>query len=157
MAMFASTDDHKAGNEDVVAATSPWVTKKQPKKCRDPVFAVLLYANVAAIVGVYAKYGTNIIVDDSAAAQDDALVNTDFTPIIYTASALAGFSLVLSAIFMQILMMIPGILIKAALFFNIALCAVAAAVSSYRGWVGQHLYALNSNAFMPNFHIHCIT
>jgi len=133
--MFASAYDHKA--DDAVAvqdSNSPWVTKKQPKKCRDPIFAVLLYANVAAIIGVYAKYGTNILVDDADAAEaDDALVNTDFTPIIYTAGALAGFSLVLSAIFMNILMCIPGFLIKAALFFNIGLCAVAVAVAFYYG------------------------
>jgi hypothetical protein len=146
--MFASAYDHNGG-DDVVDSNSPWVTKKQPKKCRDPIFAVLLYANVAAIVGVYIKYGQNIIVDDTAdAAADDQLVNTDFTPIIYTAGALAGFSLVLSAVFMQILMMIPGILIKAALFFNIALCAVAAAAGFYYGGLVLGIIALVFLALM---------
>jgi|AntRauTorckE5430_2_1112549.scaffolds.fasta_scaffold15675_1 hypothetical protein len=116
-------------NSDFVSDSSPWVTKKQPRKCRDPVFAVLLYANLAAIIGVYIKYGQNITTDETADATDDQLEDTDYTPIVYTAAALAGFSAVFSAILMQVLMCIPGFLIKAALFFNIGLAAVAAAVS----------------------------
>eukprot|EP00979_Chaetoceros_neogracilis_P015669 scaffold6349_cov232-Chaetoceros_neogracile.AAC.5 len=120
-------------NSDFVSDSSPWVTKKQPRKCRDPVFAVLLYANLAAIIGVYIKYGQNITTDETAEATDDQLEDTDYTPIVYTAAALAGFSAVFSAILMQVLMCIPGFLIKAALFFNIGLAAVAAAAGFYYG------------------------
>lgn len=118
---------------DVVDDSSPWITKKQPRKCRDPVFAVLLYANVAAIVGVFIKYGQNLAVDTTAAATDDNLEDNDYTAFVYTAAALAGFSAIFSATLMQVLMCVPGFLIKAAIFFTIGLAAVIAAAGFYYG------------------------
>ena len=137
---------------DVVDDSSPWITKKQPRKCRDPVFAVLLYANVAAIVGVFIKYGQNLAVDTTAAATDDNLEDNDYTAFVYTAAALAGFSAIFSATLMQVLMCVPGFLIKAAIFFTIGLAAVIAAVS-----LSNHLlYSLFIATQTPHIASYCV-
>jgi len=131
----ASPYDHStnAGYQE-----NPFLVKKQPTKCRDPVFAVLLYANVAAIIGVFIKFGTNPFADTAEQQQQQQqnngeIVENDYTGVIYSSIATAGFAAVLSAIMLQILMCIPGILIKVALLFNVALAGLAAAAGFLTG------------------------
>ena len=123
----ASPYDHGGNNED-----NPFLVKKQPTKCRDPLFAVLLYVNVAAIIGVYIRFGPSVFSDEAADNQESEVEN-DYTGIIYTAIASVDFASVLSGITLQVLMCSPGFLIKAALFFNIGLAAVAAAAGFVYG------------------------
>jgi len=54
--MFASTDNHETVQGVV---SNPFEVKKQPNKCRDPLFAVLFYVNLAVIIGIAAIYGAN--------------------------------------------------------------------------------------------------
>lgn len=143
----ASPYDHSSsygastGNAAGFNQENPFLVKKQPTKCRDPVFAILLYANVAAIIGVFIKYGTNPFADTADQQQQqegqqnngDVVVENDYTGVIYSSIATAGFAAVLSAIMLQILMCIPGILIKVALIFNVALAGLAAAAGFLTG------------------------
>jgi len=147
--MFAKTNDDAYGGtqaynpdqqNDATGDDNPFLIKKQPTKCRDPVFAVLLYANVAAMIGISIKYGGALIATatadadaDAAAAGGETTAATDYTGIINIALATAGFATVLSAATMQLLMCIPGILIKVALLFNAVLVLIIAAVSLYYG------------------------
>eukprot|EP00557_Chaetoceros_sp_GSL56_P002192 CAMPEP_0176500768 /NCGR_PEP_ID=MMETSP0200_2-20121128/13771_1 /TAXON_ID=947934 /ORGANISM="Chaetoceros sp., Strain GSL56" /LENGTH=517 /DNA_ID=CAMNT_0017899545 /DNA_START=166 /DNA_END=1719 /DNA_ORIENTATION=- len=113
---------------------NPFLIKKQPTKCRDPIFAVLLYANVAAILGVFLKYGTPVDqqqqqdADFLSEGADSTTLENDYMGLIYSSIATAGFAAVLSAIVLQILMCIPGVLIKVALVFNVILAGIAALV-----------------------------
>lgn len=136
--VHASPYDHSTSN----AATqdqNPFLVKKQPTKCRDPVFAVLLYANVAAIIGVFIKYGTNPLATTADQQQDqqqnngEVVVENDYTGVIYSSIATAGFAAVLSAIMLQVLMCIPGTLIKVALLFNVVLAGLAAVAGFLSG------------------------
>lgn len=124
--------------------SNPFLVKKQPTRCRDPLFAVLFYANVAAIVGVTIRYSDDVMKalrSDSSANDADANMNgadteeDDYSGIIYTAIVTAAIASALSAATMQVMICIPGILIKAALFFNVALSAAAAALGFIYGGV----------------------
>mmetsp|Transcript_7580 Transcript_7580/g.11086 ORF Transcript_7580/g.11086 Transcript_7580/m.11086 type:complete len:500 (-) Transcript_7580:1202-2701(-) len=106
---------------------NPFLVKKQPTKCNDPLFAVLLYVNVAAIIGVTIAYGTNPFtqVDDANNDADSGIaISANYSAIIKIAIATASFASVLSGIALQIMMCIPGILIKAALLFNVLASAL---------------------------------
>jgi hypothetical protein len=123
--------------------SNPFLVKKQPTRCRDPLFAVLLLVNVAAIVGVTIRYSGDVIksfTEDDADADANADADADaekidYTGIIYTAIATAAIASGLSAVTMQVMICIPGILIKAALFFNIGLSLVMAALGFLYGGI----------------------
>jgi hypothetical protein len=124
-------------NDTTNTTSSVYDTKKQPKRCRDPIFAFLFYANIAAIVGVAIKFGSNPFTTTSTPADDnvDAYQQT-YTSLIYTALGTGGFSIVLSFLLSQVMMCIPTIMIKVALFFNLALTGTAAAFGFIWGnWV----------------------
>jgi hypothetical protein len=103
--------------------------KKQPKKCRDPIFAALLYANVIAIAGLAIAYGSNPFSapEEDNDPNDDAEVFVDYTGFLYSALASGGAGIVVSAFALQILMCIPGMLIKCAIFFQIGLAVATTA------------------------------
>lgn len=127
----ASPYDHTATVED---QSNPFLVKKQPTRCRDPVFAVLFIANVAAMVGVFIKYGTNPLNNVEAEQDgDDGQIELGEEGIIYTAATAAGISAAFSAVMMQVLMCIPGFLIKFALLFNVVLAGLGMAFSFYSG------------------------
>lgn len=139
--MFASTDNHKTNDRFDAAVENPFEVKKQPTRCRDPLFAVLFYANIAAIVVVASLYGSNpFTVQDNANVNGGATV--DYTPFFYVAGISGGVGLVFSALALQVLMCIPGILIKAALLLNVVLSLVAAAVAFYYNSTGMAIFAL---------------
>lgn len=115
--------------------TNPFLIKKQPTKCRDPIFAVLLYANVATILGLFLKYGTDPLTDSTTSTTEQqqdtttegtTTMDNNYLGLIYSSIATAAFAAVLSAIVLQILMCIPGVLIKVALIFNVILAGIAA-------------------------------
>jgi len=146
---YGNTTAAYADAEPVVVSadngeSNPFLVKKQPTRCRDPLFAVLFLVNVAAIVGVTIKYSGDVIksftsaVDADADADANADANAeevDYTGLIYTAIATAAIATGLSAVTMQVMICIPGILIKAALFFNIILSGVVAALGFLYGGV----------------------
>jgi len=118
---------------DVTSSDNPFIIKKQPKQCRDPLFAVLLYANVAAIIAVFFKYGLPALNDvmnaeDAQADEtvDEDAIDIDAAAIVKVAIGTAAVATVLSGVTMQILMCIPGILIKAAVIFNVIVSLMVA-------------------------------
>lgn len=146
--MFASTDNH-TGTGGSAVVSNPFEVKKQPTQCRDPIFAVLFYANIAAIVGLAIAYGKNPFTttggNDAGAANnqtDDKFANLDYTPFLYLAGIAGGVGLVLSCLGLQVLMCIPGFLIKASLFFNIALAGISAAAAFYYGQTALGIVSL---------------
>ena len=133
--MFASTDDNKTGD-------NPFEVKKQPNKCRDPLFAVLFYVNLGIITGIAGTLGRKAFEDaitDADANTDDANTNSataSIAPFVQVAGIAGAIGLVLSCVALQVLMMIPGILIKVALIGNIILCALGCAVCFMYGLIG---------------------
>ena len=133
--MYAQT-----GNPNTLGVVeNPFEVKKQPTQCRDPIFAVLFYANIAAIVGVAIAFGQNpfTLTNDSTGNStqtntnntDDATTDLDYTPFFYVTAIAGGVGVVLSCIALQVLMCIPESLIKVALIGQIALCGAVAAAS----------------------------
>jgi hypothetical protein len=130
--MFAAKPDSDFAVATAVGDNPNWTqvnsleAKKQPTRCRDPLFAVLLYANIAAIVGVAIKYGANPFTAENPVndVDDDTNIDLDYTGVLYTCLSLAGFAVVFSAIMLQIMVCIPGILIKIALLFNVGTCNI---------------------------------
>lgn len=138
--MFATTDENKVENNVFEA-------KKQPNKCRDPLFAVLFYVNLVAITGIAATLGTSALDDvtnqDDIAVDDGSSTETpSISPFVTVAVYSGGLGLVLSCAALQILMMIPGILIKVALIGNIVLCGLAALAALFYGIIGVAVIAL---------------
>lgn len=138
--MFAAKADNDVVVGTAVSSNANWSQvhsldeKKQPTRCRDPLFAVLLYANVAAIIGIAIKFGSNPFTAEVDA--DDASTSTenfDYTGVLYTCASLAGFAVVCSAFMLQVMVCIPGLLIKIALLFNVVLSGIAAAFGFYSG------------------------
>ena len=135
--MFSAQPDKHGSNfnDPSAVVSSPFEEKKQPTSCRDPLFAVLFYANLAAIIGVAAAFGANPFSQNNDNQQENNNNNNgeesiDITPFINIAGACGAVALVLTCLALQILMMIPGFLIKAALFGNIiiSLAMVVAAI-----------------------------
>lgn len=133
--MFAAKPDNHY--DDGVVQSSPFEEKKQPVKCRDPIFAVLFYANLACIIGVAAIFGRNPLSENNADANagndDGATVN--LTPFITVTGIAGAVGLVFSALALQILMMIPGILIKAAIIFNVFVSLAVVVIAIYYGLI----------------------
>lgn len=126
----ASAYDHSTGTD----GKSSYESKKQASSCRDPLFAVLFYANIAVMVGLYAKFGFNPFANlgddaDNNNQNDNEEVDIDTSALVYSALASGGFAALLSFLAFIILLNIPGILIKTALIFNIVASALAAGIA----------------------------
>jgi hypothetical protein len=85
---------------------------KQASRCRDPVFALLLYGNIAAITAVAASFGSNPFTTGDQS-------NGDYTAVVYTALGCGIFALIFSAFMFLVLICIPSILIKVSLILNL--------------------------------------
>lgn len=123
--MFAQTGDTSFKNPAPTDAnvSSVFEEKQQPAKCRDPLFAVLFYINLGVIIAIASIFGVSPFVDPDENAQD-AGENGDtinFSPFIYTIGLCGGIGLVMSCLAVNVLMCIPGILIKVALIGNLVL------------------------------------
>lgn len=109
--------------------------EKQSPKCRDPIFALLLYINVAAIAAVVGVFGFDAFSDN---VEDDNNEDTDtflgdFRGYAYVTLVTGAFGLIFSALSLMVLMRIPEFLIKASLLLTVALSLVWAAVAFYAG------------------------
>ena len=107
-------------------ATGEWTRgEKQESKCRDPVFAVLFYINVAIIIGVAMALGPNAVsqtvqnVNSSTSATTTTTTTTssDVGAIVYSVLATGFVAIGLSASMLWVMMRIPTMLIKISLWF----------------------------------------
>jgi hypothetical protein len=83
----------------------------------DPIFAILLYANVAAIVAVAGIYGTAAF----STAVDDSKDGYDYTGYVYVVFIIGLVAIILSGVSLPIMMCMPELLIKASLFLMLIL------------------------------------
>jgi hypothetical protein len=84
--MYAQT-----GNPNTLGVVeNPFEVKKQPTQCRDPIFAVLFYANIAVIVGVAIAFGQNPFTQANAATVEEAAGNFTQTNASTTVEEAAG-------------------------------------------------------------------
>jgi len=120
------------------ASTGEWNGKgeKQPKKCRDPIFAILFYANIGAIVGCAIAFGGADVFKDE---NDNVEETVNYNEWIYVAVISGGLSLVLSAIVLSIMMCIPSILIKTSIIFNLVAIIASMIAGFYYGMYGYSI------------------
>jgi len=101
--------------------------EKQPVKCRDPLFALLLLGNVGAIAGVAATYGTIAF---------DTTLNSNgynYTGFVYAAFILGAIAMVFTGFCLPIMMCIPEFLIKTSLIGMLILSGVMMVISFVSG------------------------
>lgn len=103
--------------------------EKQESKCRDPIFAGLLYANVACIAAVAAIYGPDAFNENNDNSQE-------YDGYIWAAVICAAVSFFFSAAAVLVLMAIPETLIKVALIFVVIMTGVWAVLSFIAGAIG---------------------
>jgi hypothetical protein len=90
--------------------------EKQPNRCRDPIFAILLYANLAAIIAVAAALGQG--------AFENITIGGDYLPYMYAVLICCGFSLFFSFLVYLFMMRFPETLVKTSLIFVVILSLV---------------------------------
>jgi hypothetical protein len=117
------------GHTTEIDSDNPFIVKKQPKKCRDPLFAVLLWANVAVVVGLFIKFG--MPADEEADVEDEEIA--EYSGIVKISIGTAAAAAVLSGAMLQVLLCIPELLIKVAVLFNVAMAALVAVYGFYIG------------------------
>lgn len=103
--------------------------EKQESKCRDPIFAFLLYANLAAIAIVCVFYGAEAFESVDDGVQDDF----DYSAYLYTALTCGIFAIILSGAGLLVMMCIPSLLIKTSLIFVVVLSGVWAIMGFLAG------------------------
>lgn len=106
--------------------------------CNDPLFALLFYANVAAIVGVAIVYGPDAFADTATFTYEG---------YVYAALISAVLSLAFSAVGLAVLMAIPETMIKVALIFVVIMSGVWAVMafisgSIFAGVIGIIFFAI---------------
>lgn len=108
----------QSGEQQQVVTDGNWGGKgeKQPNRCRDPIFAILLYANLAAIIAVAAALGQD--------AFQGITVGGDYLPYMYAVLICSGFSLVFSFLMYLVMMRFPETLVKTSLIFVVILSLV---------------------------------
>ena len=99
--------------------------EKQATRCRDPIFALLLYGNVAAIAVVAALYGQD--------AFQAFTTGGDYVPYMYAILICSAFSVIFSGIMYLVMMRFPQTLIKSALIFVVVLSGVWAILAFVSG------------------------
>lgn len=105
--------------------------KKQESRCRDPLFALLFYANVIIITAFAIRNGGDAFnVDENDNNNDD---DVSYEGFMYVACASAGVGAVLSGLMFVVLLCIPSFLIKSALLFNVAATGLSAVASFMYG------------------------
>eukprot|EP00584_Thalassiosira_punctigera_P006265 CAMPEP_0172529190 /NCGR_PEP_ID=MMETSP1067-20121228/3331_1 /TAXON_ID=265564 ORGANISM="Thalassiosira punctigera, Strain Tpunct2005C2" /NCGR_SAMPLE_ID=MMETSP1067 /ASSEMBLY_ACC=CAM_ASM_000444 /LENGTH=499 /DNA_ID=CAMNT_0013313195 /DNA_START=127 /DNA_END=1626 /DNA_ORIENTATION=- len=103
--------------------------EKQATRCRDPVFALLLYGNVAAIVAVAGIYGTEAFSD----ALDDSVSGYNYTGYIRATFILGALAIVLTGVSLPVMMCIPEVLIKVSLIAMLVLSGIMMVMSFLSG------------------------
>jgi Plasma-membrane choline transporter len=126
---------------------------KQETRCRDPIFAVLLYINVIAILAVAVVYGPNALENTTDGDGQDNNQNnnadvSEYTGYIYTMVVCSFLSAILAALSLGVMMAIPETLIKISLIFVIAMglaaCILAFATGSiFAGVLGAIFFLIS--------------
>lgn len=131
----------EGGNYDHDRAPTTSGGEKQATRCRDPIFALLLYANVGAIAVVAAVYGTSTFTSYINQSTIEAATGDEYnyTGYIYTTFILGAVSMILTAITLPIMMSIPTSLIKCSLLMMLVLSGV---MMVYMFMVGQLIGAI---------------
>jgi len=140
--MFAQTGTTIDGTSG--ANGSIFEEKQQPAKCRDPIFAVLFYVNLCVIIAIAAIFGMSpfIAPEDDANNQGNADGDAvNYTPFLYTAAICGVVGLILSCLALNVLMCIPGFLVKAALIGNLVLTLAMAIVAVMFGSIAVAIFA----------------
>ena len=114
--------------------------QKQEVRCRDPIFALLFYATVAAILVVAFVYGPDAIRGDSNDADDDD--DREYEGYIYASIIMAFVAFVASAGGVAILMCIPETLIKVSLLFVVVLSGLWMVLAFLTGNIGLGIVGL---------------
>jgi len=122
----ASPYDHSTVQSGAADSSRP----EKERGCRDPIFAVLLYANVAAIAGVVGAYGTDTIEDAI-----EGIAGEGFEGYAYAALATGAFAIILSGVALSIMMCIPETLIKISLAFAVIMSGIFMVLSFLSGSV----------------------
>jgi hypothetical protein len=105
----------------------------QETRCRDPIFAFLLYGNVIAIGVVVAKYGTAAFYASVDSSTQDGY---DYSGYIYATMVLGLLSIIFSGLTLPIMMCIPELLVKMSLFFMLGLSGAMMIMS----WVYGNIF-----------------
>ena len=92
--------------------------------CKDPIFAILFYINVAAIAAVAVVYGPSAFSDTASFTYDG---------YIYAAIISGVLSLFFSALGLAVLMAIPETMIKVSLIFVVVMSGVWAVMAFLSG------------------------
>lgn len=103
--------------------------EKQETRCRDPIFAFLLYGNVAAIVAVAGIYGTAAFNQ----SLDEATSGSNYIGYIIAAIILGIIALVLAGLTLPVLMCMPAALIKVSLVGMIILSGAMVVIAFMNG------------------------
>ena len=119
--------------------------KKQTKetKCRDPIFAILLYGNLAAIIAVAGVYGTSAFTE----AVTDSTSGYNYNGYIYATFILGAVAIVLTGVSLPIMMCIPMILIKCSLISMLILSGVMMAMSFVYGNIWGGIFGVSIMLF----------
>jgi len=100
--------------------------EKQEVRCRDPIFAVLLYCNVGAIAAVVGAYGTSSF--------EDAIAGTsDLSGYLYASVVTGVFAIALSAAGLSVMMACPETMVKTSLIFVVIMSGVWMVLSFVSG------------------------
>lgn len=123
------------------SSNSVYETKQQPKGCRDPLFSIIFIANLAIIGFLCGKYGSNpFTVDDENDGDNEE--KPSYEGFLYSAAGGGGIAAVLSALCLMLILAIPGILIKVAIFFNLGCFFLVALWAFTSGGFGVGLFAV---------------
>jgi len=118
------------GNSSPAAGTGQVVKgEKQESKCRDPIFALLLYGTVAAIAAIAFTKGL------PAYQQSETTTTASYTGYMYAALICGVFSFVFSGFTLGIMMAIPEFLVKASLIFSVIITGVWAVYAFISGQI----------------------
>lgn len=97
---------------------------RQATRCNDPIFAFLLYGNVAAIAAVVSIYGTDAFYATMEGGSSFGSTTTDgydYSGYIYATLVIGLFSVIFSGLTLPVMMCIPELLVKMSLFFMLGL------------------------------------
>jgi len=124
-------------------------TKKQPGGCRDPLFAVLFYANVGIIIALAVKYGADAFASAEPANDESGTTSTSsLIGFLYAALSSGGISIVLSGLMIVVILALASILIKIALIFNVVVSGLMAIFGIITGNIGFAIFGFIIFAIM---------
>jgi len=131
--------EHKTAapaSQPAAPVSSASAGEQQPAKCRDPIFALILLGNVAAIAAVAGIYGTT--------AFDQTVNNGGYNYNGYIAAAfiLGAIAMIFTGLCLPIMMCIPEMLIKASLIGMLILAGAMMVISFITGNIIGGIFGL---------------